>query len=87
VAVTSSSTWSEELARQSKKQGANHNNGYRNTGLIAAEEMKRRMDKAEGKETTAASRTIYRLGSSHVINCAGIFNSRRVRSRAPDQTK
>jgi hypothetical protein len=50
-------------------------------------EMKRRMGKAEGKETTAASRTIYRLGSGHVVNCTGIFNSRQVRSRAPDQTK
>jgi hypothetical protein len=41
----------EEWARQSKKQGANHNDAYRNTGVTAAKEMKLRMGKTRGKRS------------------------------------
>jgi hypothetical protein len=52
-----------EIGKAIKKQGANHNDGYRNTGVIAAKEMMRGMGKPRGKAATAASRAIYRLAA------------------------
>ena len=52
-----------EIGKAIKKQGANHNDGYRNTGVIAAKEMMRGMGKPRGKAATTASRTIYRLAA------------------------